>query len=193
MNTFRWGHTARILRLHSPKSTVHGFSFVELIMAMAIIAVTLGPMLWFINRSHLATRMSVNEVIATNAASELMEAIQTLPVDLLAPIDESTPASAQQGDLIRDGAIQGTFQTLVFGKALEKGFFIKIPTLPKGWNCYIIIKPMATQSNVPANSTTSLVDRAAYARQIILISIQITWLDRGVPKKITLKTVRSRV
>ena len=58
-----------------------GFSMVELILVLVVIGLALLPILSSFSASHQNTRATLEEVMATNYASELMEAIQALPFD----------------------------------------------------------------------------------------------------------------
>jgi type II secretory pathway pseudopilin PulG len=170
----------------------HGFSFLEIMFAVALIGGVLAPILYFIQVSHRGTKVSVNEVTATNLASEIIEAVQALPVDVLTPIDESEKETFT-GDLIQNGSIQPDFYDKAFGDAEKQGFRVAIPPFPKNWNCNLIIEPIMIPSDLLDDDSEGKRTLAETVKRLIMITIRISWKEYGTQHSLKLKTVRGQL
>lgn len=70
------------------KNTItSAFTMIELILALVIIGAALLPILSTYSASHQNTKVTLEEVIAVNFASELIEALQALPFEQLCLIN----------------------------------------------------------------------------------------------------------
>jgi len=167
-------------------------TFVEVLMAMGILAGILAPLLYFMGVTHQSNRGSTSMVMASNLATEVMEAVQALPVDVLAPIDGSTPGT-QAGDLIQNGVMQPSFYDQVFGAAVARGYLVNIPPFPKGWDANLIISPVEVPINIPAGGSDGQRALAERARQMITITVRVSWKEYGVARSIHLATTRGRL
>ena len=66
-----------------------GFTLIELIIVLVVIALALIPILSTFSSSHQNTRATLEEIIATNIASELIEPLQALPYDQIKLFDSN--------------------------------------------------------------------------------------------------------
>lgn len=174
------------------KSQTRGVTFLEIMFAIGILAGVLGPLVYFLGLTHRSTRGSVNEVNATNLATEIMEAVQSLPGDVLSPIDASTPGTFE-GDLVQNGVLHTGFFDRVFGEAVKSGFAVNIPPFPKGWNCNLIVTPIVMPSKVADDDSDGKRNTAEHVRQMILITVRVSWKEYGTPRNLLLKTARGRM
>ena len=133
-----------------------GFSMVELILVLVVIGLALIPILSTFSASHQNTRATLEEVLATNFASELIEAIQALPFDqvkLFAGDDLNLDAS---GNLSPD--------PFELAKAAGNNPGLIGKTIPSAFRIHLEISPF------PAGATNS---------RLLKINLVIKWGSRN--------------
>ncbi|MBF0410361.1 MAG: prepilin-type N-terminal cleavage/methylation domain-containing protein [Candidatus Riflebacteria bacterium] len=118
-----------------------GFSLIEILVAIMIISLAFLPLLSAFSSSHRNTRAVFEEVIASNIASEIIEALASLPLQNTMILHENEYKIDKSGDMLldpsgidvfRDERNAGLFPRLNFGN-LPEGFrvFIEIESFPK--------------------------------------------------------------
>jgi prepilin-type N-terminal cleavage/methylation domain-containing protein len=66
-----------------------GFSFIELIIAIVIMAIGLIPLMWFFSRSNIGTIRTRDEIYAQQYAAELFDYVTATGFDAHSPTDEA--------------------------------------------------------------------------------------------------------
>lgn len=176
-------------------ATQAGFTLVEVLIAALVIGLGLVPLVWFISVSHHATRLTIDEVMASNLATELLEAVQALPFDLVGQMDATTPGDPYAGDIVRDGVVQTQLLEQTFRPAIGAGFLLKIPEFPKGWHANLIIRrvPTTLERPLPADLSAGLRVKADEAREYLAITVRVSWPASGAMRQIILMTARTGV
>ena len=138
-----------------------GFSMVELILVLVVIGLALLPILSSFSASHQNTRATLEEVIATNFASELIEAIQALPFNQVKLFSGDVGIDAS-GNLSPD-----PFE-LARAAGNNPGFVGKM--LPSAFQVHLEISPF------PAGAVNS---------RLLKITLMIKWGSRNQEIKLT--------
>ncbi|MFZ2961001.1 MAG: prepilin-type N-terminal cleavage/methylation domain-containing protein [Candidatus Ozemobacteraceae bacterium] len=142
-----------------------GFSMVELMLVLVVIGLGLIPILSTFSASHQNTRATLEEVIATNFASELIEAIQALPFDQVKLFPGDDLAVDASGNLNPD--------PFDLARAAGNNPGIIGKTLPSAFRIHLEISPF------PAGATNS---------RLLKIALVIKWGGRNQEiKLLTLK------
>ncbi|MBF0543756.1 MAG: prepilin-type N-terminal cleavage/methylation domain-containing protein [Candidatus Riflebacteria bacterium] len=138
-----------------------GFSLLEILIVLVIMGAAFFPILSLLTSSHGDTRSTLEEVIASNLASELIEAVQSLPFSLIpAPIQEEVSAN--------------TFQ-----KASDNGFPVCLASPPAGFKRFISIGPFSVDSQVNNSFSKAVKDQTASAGMMIRIEAWVEWNSQG--------------
>ncbi|MBF0407958.1 MAG: hypothetical protein HQM10_11425 [Candidatus Riflebacteria bacterium] len=147
-------------------------SFVELLIAIVVIALAMFPIMSLVSTSHGDSRSTLEEVIASNLASEAIEAVQSLPLKLV-PMNVDTEIVA------------GTFAV-----AEAAGYTVGLATPPVGFKRFLKTEAVSIESVVPSDLQQGIKDRAASASVIIKIKARVEWSTRGRPESVQLVTAR---
>ena len=163
-----WGRGACPLFL----TRYRAFSMIELLIALVMIALAMFPIMSVLSASHGDSRTTMEEVLASNLASELVEAVQTLPFEL---IPQNVDAEVAQG---------------TFAQAAAAGYRIGLASPPVGFKRFLKTETLAVESAVPAGLSLGVQERAASAAAILKIRVRIEWSSRGRPETLQLVTAR---
>jgi type II secretory pathway pseudopilin PulG len=152
-----------------------GMSMVEIVVALAIMIIAALPILTLMNSSHSDTRSTMEEVMASNLASEIIESFQSMPVEFIpvgfdGPIDDSAFAAAENA-----------------------GYKFPLATAPLDFDINLKISQLNLDSDIPANSAADVAQKAASAAKIIRIEARIEWESKGRQRKLQLVTAKSRL
>ncbi|OGK07938.1 MAG: hypothetical protein A2W80_03275 [Candidatus Riflebacteria bacterium GWC2_50_8] len=71
------------------KTCRHGFSFVELVVAITIMAIGIMPIMWFFSRSNMGTIKTRDEVYAQQYAAELYDFVIASGFNAYSPTGEA--------------------------------------------------------------------------------------------------------
>lgn len=160
-------HMIRFFPNHTAR---HAFTMIELVAAIAVIAVGLVPLLWLLAFSHESTRETVEEFMGTNIATEVIESIQALPFENLEEME----------DVRLDD----------FSNASEasKAFDPKIPQMSQGFKIFLSLKKIRLRDDLPECGTLpedrfskAVKERTAIEAQPFLIEVRVEW-GEGAPK-----------
>lgn len=151
-----------------------GVSFVEVLIAMVVIGLAMFPILSVMSSSHGDTRSTMEEVVASNLASELLEAVQSLPYELV-PVNIDTETQA------------GTFAA-----AEGAGYQVCLASPPAGFKRFLKTTTLAVESSVASTLPRGVQDRAATAAVMLKIRALVQWTTRGRPESVHLETARGR-
>ncbi|MBF0498919.1 MAG: hypothetical protein HQM09_02195 [Candidatus Riflebacteria bacterium] len=110
-----------------------GFSMIEIALVVIILGLALLPILSTFSSSHQNTRVTLEEIIATNFASELLEALQALPYDQIQLIPNNDLTMDSLGNFIPDP----------FAVAKSKNNFpgLSFKKLPQNFKVNLTIEP----------------------------------------------------
>jgi type II secretory pathway pseudopilin PulG len=152
-----------------------GMSMVEIVVALAIMIIAALPILTLMNSSHSDTRSTMEEVMASNLASEIIESFQSMPVEFIpvgfdGPIDDSAFAAAENA-----------------------GYNFPLASPPLNFDINLKISQLNLDSDVPANTAVDVAQKAASAAKIIRIETKIEWESKGRQRKLQLVTAKSRL
>ncbi len=168
--------TGSHFHIHSVR---RGFSMVELLAAIAVIAFGLIPLLLMLSSSHQNTRLTAEEFIGTNIATEVIESIQSLPYEFLSEVEEARvidfsilPEASKRSD-------------------------VKIPPLPPGFRIFLSLTKLNLRDDLPDCKNLSsqcfpkaVKERTAVAAQPFLINVRVEW-ETGNPNAwVTMATVK---
>lgn len=160
-------------------ATQHAFTMIELVVAIAVIAMGLLPLLWMLTLSHETTRETIEEFIGTNCAAEVIEGVQTLSYDVLEEMED-----IRLDDL---GAVPERV----------KKFDLRIPKMPKEFKIYLSLKKISLRDDLPdcrnlpdERFSKSVKERAGAAAQPFLIEVRVEWKDGGSNDCIRLTTMK---
>lgn len=160
-----------------------GFSFVEVLIAVLLIGLILVPILWFMTVSHRNTRSTINEVIASNLASEFMESIRALPFGTIRRVD---------GEIVMASGPDMAVVDLVFGEAKKAGFKVNIPVFPPGWKCALKIDDLAVSQAPLTGLPLPVVEKAKRAAGMFSVFVRVTWNEGGLEQNLDLLTALGR-
>ena len=155
----------------------HGaFTFVEVVMAVFVIGVALAPILWFFTISSRSTRVTINEVNASNLASEILETIQGIPFEFLENVDGPlNPETAQT----------------IFAKAKQAGITVTLPKPPDDqWKFFLKIEPISLEKQYPPETAEPVKEAADTAATLRRIQVIIQWPEEGRQQELKLVTAR---
>jgi hypothetical protein len=150
---------------HKPK---HAVTLVELILTFFIIVMVLLPIFSSYSASHQNTRVTLEEVIAVNFASEIIEALQALPFDQLGLINSEL--DFQDGEFTPDP----------FAVALEQGnkHGISQRNLPQNFKTHVLVDSYPDSGYLVSNTN------------LLIIKITINWGARN--REVVLSTLKGR-
>lgn len=116
----------------------------------------------------------MEEIIASNLASELLETLQSLPVSVL--------------PLGHDGAVDvGTFAA-----AESAGYKTQLATCPAGMQRQLQIELLPIESAIPADSAADVRSEAASAAVVIVMKVEVRWKKQGRDHTLHLVSARGR-
>lgn len=167
---------ACIMRKHTNR---YAFTMIELVAAVAVLALGLLPLLWMLASSHENTRETVEEFIGTNVATEVMESLQTLPYESLEEMENVR--------LDDPGALPPSI-----GK-----FGLQIPRMPQDFKILLSVKKIGLRNdlpdcgNLPAERFSRAVkERTAIESQPFLIDVRVEWGHSAPSDCVRLVTVK---
>ncbi len=150
------------------------FSLLEVLIAAAVLSLALMPILSVVTASHGDSRSTLEESLASNLASELIEAVQALPLELV-PVgydDEVGPGT--------------------FAAAEAAGFHVGLASPAPGFTRRLKTETLAVESAVPAGMAAGVQERAASAATLLRIRVRVEWTSRGRAEVVQLVTARGR-
>jgi type II secretory pathway pseudopilin PulG len=145
----------------------HAYSLIEMLLVVLVIAMALLPILTSFNASHQNTRATLEEVLASNLASELIEALQALPYDQVAWFASDVTIDAA-GDLHPD-----PFAT---ARAAHNFPGLAAKTLPGNIRVRLAVEPFPPAATSPA---------------LKKIELTVSWGVRG--QEIKLTTLKGKI
>ena len=154
-------------------------TFVEVLVALLLFASCFLGLYSIFGGSHGALRGTIDEVNAANLASEMVETIQALPFEVLGPYDDVLPNQA-------DGL------AVAFPLAQQAGYRVGSPAVPPGFTVHLSVQEHPVESSVPAGLPPAVVERVASAAVALSCIVEVSWLDKGRPARVVVKTLRGR-
>ncbi len=155
-------------------TTCRAFSIVEVLIAVTVIALALLPIISLMTSSSKDVRSTMEEIIASNLASELLETLQSLPVSVL--------------PLGHDGEIE----TGTFAAAEAAGYKTQLASCPAGVMRHLKIDLLSIDSTIPTDCAADVKTLAASAAAVIEMKVEIRWKKQGRDHKLCLITSRGR-
>ena len=152
------------------------FTFVEVVIAIFVICVALAPILWFFGSSSRSTRVTINEVNASNIASEILESIQGIPFELLD---------------FYDGPITQQLTQAAFMRARAAGITVTLPQKPTPeWVYHLKMEPVQLEKTYLPETAEPLKDAADKASRLMRIQVTIQWPEGGRLQELKLVTAK---
>lgn len=147
---------------------IRGFSFVELMLALLIIGLAVLPILSMYFSSHQNTRATMEEVVSVNFASELIEALQSLPFDQLCLMNSQVNFE------------NGTFSPDPFATAIANGNHpgLSPRALPENFKTHVLVDSYPNSGMLVSET------------KLLKILIKVNWGARD--REIQLMTLKGR-
>lgn len=147
------------------------FAMIELVAAVAVLALGLLPLLWMLASSHGSTRETIEEFIGTNIATEVMESIQALPYETLEEMEDVRLDDA--------GAVPPSAGKLG----------LNIQRITKGFKIFLSLKKIDLRDDLPdcgnlpsERFSRAVKERTAIEAQPFLIDVRVEW-GLGAPSE----------
>ncbi|NLI75558.1 MAG: prepilin-type N-terminal cleavage/methylation domain-containing protein [Candidatus Riflebacteria bacterium] len=150
------------------------FSLLEVLIAVVVIALALVPIFSVMTTSHKDVRSAMEEVIASNLASELLETLQALPAPLI-PLGHA-----------------GELQAGAFAAAEAAGYRTTLADCPPGFTRHLFVELLPIESSIPAGLPREVQERAASASAVIEMRVEIRWQKQGRDRTLFLVTTKGR-
>lgn len=144
-----------------------GFTLIELLIVLVVITIALLPILSSFSSSHQNTRATLEEIIATNIASELIEALQSLPYDQI---------SHSNSNIALDTAGNMTPDPFEIAKSKNNFPGLSFKVFPNNFQVNLVVEPFP-----PGASTYFL----------RIITLKIKWGNRN--QEIILTTLKGNL
>jgi type II secretory pathway pseudopilin PulG len=157
-----------------PLSLHAAFSLLEILIAVIVIALALVPIFSVMTTSHKDVRAAMEEVIASNLASELLETLQALPAALI-PLGHA-----------------GELQAGAFAPAEAAGYRTILADCPPGFTRHLFVDLLPIDSSIPPGLPRDVQARAASAAAVIEMRVEIRWRKQGRDRTLFLVTTKGR-
>lgn len=155
------------------------FTMIEIVMAVAVIALGLLPLLWMLASSLENTRDTMEEFIATNCATEMIETIQAIPYEKLIEVENIC--------LNESGTLPASIKKLD----------LNIPEFHKGFKVFLSLKKLQLRNDLPNCENLSdeyfpksVKKQAAIAAQPFTIEVVVEWGDKAPKDCVKLITIK---